>query len=130
MPASDMNRMAARWIEVPEFEDAQLISPGRALARDTSSCTDLTGTDGCTAITLGAEARSATGANALSPSYGSLRSSGLMVRCEPGQEDGVSIRRRPRHHLGPDDVVAPGPEVHDDMLAEAGPQSQRHRARD
>src|SRR5258708_31153772 len=85
MPASDMNRMAARWIEVPEFEDAQLISPGRALEKDASSGTGVKGADGGTPITLGVEARSATGANALSPSYGSLRSSGLMVRCEPAR---------------------------------------------
>ena len=46
---------------------------------------DFTAIDGCTANSTGVCASRATGAKAFSPSYGSLRTSGLMVRCVPAR---------------------------------------------
>src|SRR5260370_357544 len=48
-----------------------------------SSRTERAGRDGFTAMTFGVEASSATGAKAFRPSYGSLRTSGLIVMCVP-----------------------------------------------
>ena len=71
-PVRVLNSSAAKWALLPPPAEAYMTSNGRALAKATSSLTEVTGNDGCTTSTLGTCATSDTGAKSASGANGSL----------------------------------------------------------
>ena len=105
---------------LPMPEPAKPIFPGCAFASAISSCTDFTGSEGCTTSTLGPSAIRLTGSKSFTGSYGTLLvQARIGDEARAGEQQRRSVVRRLRRDLGADVAVGAAAVLDDERLAKA-----------